>query len=224
MYLKWNQKTITDFSEQSINSLYNEGYVFTRLGKGVMDQTRSLRIDLTKFELNSENRRIKKKTEDLNIKVSAIPFIEYNWQIGKIAKDFYDTKFGKDIFSANKIKELLTDKEKSNFNTFFAYHIPDKMVGYAICYINDKMVHYSYPFYNLSETNDINNIGMGMMVRAIEWALQSGRQHIYLGSVQRPTDIYKLQFSGLEWFDGEKWNTDLAELKKILTHSTSSEL
>ena len=53
MYLTWAEKTITDFSDANINSLYNEGYVFTRIGKGVMQQTRSVRIDLSKFELSS---------------------------------------------------------------------------------------------------------------------------------------------------------------------------
>ena len=49
MYLKWEEKTIDDFSEKNIESTYNNGYVFTRVGKGVMNQTRSLRIDLGKF-------------------------------------------------------------------------------------------------------------------------------------------------------------------------------
>jgi len=41
--------------------MYDHGYVFTRIGKGVMHQTRSVRVDLAKFELTSENRRVLKK-------------------------------------------------------------------------------------------------------------------------------------------------------------------
>ena len=214
MYLKWKEQTITDFCDENINSLYCEGYVFTRLGKGKMQQTRSLRIDLSKFELSSENKRVLKKNEGLNLDIKAIPYENYNWQIGKIAKDFYDTKFGKGVFTANKIKELLTDKEKSNFNTLFEYNLTKDAIGNAICYANSKIVHYSYPFYILQ--NQTQSIGMGMMVMAIVAAKQNNMQYIYLGSAQRPTDVYKLQFAGLEWFDGEKWKTDLDELKNIL--------
>ena len=57
-------------------------------------------------------------------------------------------------------------------------------------------------------------MGMGMMIMAIAAAKQNNMQYIYLGSAQRPTDIYKLQFAGLEWFDGEKWNDDMKELKE----------
>ena len=59
----------------------------------------------------------------------------------------------------------------------------------------------------------ISNLGMGMMTKAIVWAKDSGKKYIYLGSFQRPTDTYKLQFSGLEWFDGRVWKNDLDELK-----------
>ncbi|MEK7212867.1 MAG: hypothetical protein AAB678_00315, partial [Patescibacteria group bacterium] len=63
MYLSWNNKTITDFSDKNITSLYCEGYLFTREGRGKMYQTRSLRIDLNKFEPSSENKRVLRKNE-----------------------------------------------------------------------------------------------------------------------------------------------------------------
>ena len=55
-----------------------------------------------------------------------------------------------------------------------------------------------------------------MMLKAIVWAKENGKKYVYLGSFQRPTDIYKLQFSGLEWFDGNTWQTDLNGLKNEL--------
>lgn len=67
MYLTWAEQTITDFSENNINNLYNGGFLFTREHLGSMYQTRSLRIDLSKFELTSENKRILKKTEGLRL-------------------------------------------------------------------------------------------------------------------------------------------------------------
>ncbi len=250
MYLSWNEKTITDFSDNNIESAYNDGYVFTRVGKGVMKQTRSLRIDLEKFELSSENKRILKKTEELSLGISPIPYEQYTWEIHKLGKDFYEQKFGKGTFSAQKIKELITDKEKSNFNQLFVYSLPAVIlthslrsvqapeestpikknsidpssattslgmtmpVGYCIALETKNILHYCYPFYNL----DINypNIGLGMMTKAIVWAKESNKKYIYLGSFSRPTDTYKLQFSGLEWFDGSGWQTNTDRLKTIL--------
>lgn len=214
MYLKWKQQTINDFSDSNINALYDDGYLFGRIGRGVMDQTRSVRIDLLKFELSSENRRIIKKTDGLEITNRGIPYHAYDWTIGKLAKDFYDNKFGEKTFSANKIKELLTDIKKSNFNKLLIYKLKTESVGYAICHETDELLHYCYPFYNLK--TDLPNLGLGMMLRAILWAKETNKQYVYLGSAQRPTDTYKLQFEGLEWFDGKEWQTDLEELKEII--------
>ncbi len=124
-------------------------------------------------------------------------------------------------FSANKIKELLTDEEKSNFNTFLIYKLKNNVVGYCIAYENKNILHYSYPFYD--RATDTSNLGLGMMLRAILHAQESGKKYIYLGSAQRPTDTYKLQFNGLEWFDGETWQTETEGLKSILTNETSND-
>lgn len=246
MYLSWKEKTISDFTDESVEQSYNEGFVFTRIGKGVMNQTRSLRIDLQKFELSSENRRILNKTKDLNFSVQPIPYIEYDWTIHKMGKEFYGKKFGKKTFSAQKIKELITDKDKSNFNRLFVYTLSlchpeqgegslsvgqrdsstplhsaqnDKNtpIGYAICLETKNILHYCYPFYQLQNTNyQLPNLGMGMMLKAIVWTKENNKKYIYLGSFQRPTDVYKLQFSGLEWFDGNTWQNDLNGLKNKL--------
>ena len=214
MYLKWKEITAPDFADSTLTNLYSEGFVLTRKGKGEMDQTRSLRIDLSKFVLSSENRRVLKKTDGLELQVIPLPYSDYSWEIGKLGKDFYEDKFGVGTFSANKIKELLTDSEKSNFNRLFLYTFENKKVGYSIVYENKDLLHYSYPFYDRS--TEISNLGLGMMLRAILHAQESGKKYIYLGSAQRPTDIYKLQFAGLEWFDGETWQTDEETLEKVL--------
>ena len=87
--------------------MYDRGYVFTRIGKGVMHQTRSVRIDLSRFELSSENRRILKRVGAMPLQLSGVPLTEYDWSIGKLAKDFYEEKFGPSIMSAAKVKEIL---------------------------------------------------------------------------------------------------------------------
>ena len=225
-YLSWDKKIITDFASENINSLYNQGYVFTRAGWGRMDQTRSLRIDLTKFKLTSENKRVLKKAEAMELKTSSIPYSDYHWSIGKLATDFYTKKFGAGTFSANKAKELMTNKDKSNFNVLLQFVLPSEAsrtqpddpspaaVGYCVARETDEILHYCYPFYNTESA--IPNLGMGMMLRAILYASEAGKKFIYLGSFQRPGDSYKLQFEGLEWWDGLRWTDDIEKLKIIL--------
>ena len=214
-YLHWNEQKITDFSPENISAMYDRGFVFTRLGKGIMHQTRSCRIDLEKFSLTSENRRVLKKTDDISIVLKKLPLKEYNYQLGRDAKYFYDTKFGPGTMSVQKVKEMLTDPLKSNFNGFLVYPRLGSELGYAIVRDEPSLLHYSYPFYHI----DISpkDMGLGMMTKTIQWAKENSKKFIYLGSLQRPTDTYKLQFEGIEWFDGKTWKTDLGEVKKMLT-------
>jgi len=218
-YLHWDEKTITDFGDKVITEMYAAGYVFTRIGKGVMHQTRSVRIDLSKFEMSSENRRVLKKTDGIDLKNIKLPMKEYDFSIGKLAKDFYATKFGSNIMSAQKVKEMLVNTDKSNFNTLLEYKSKGTFIGATIAYLNNDILHYSYPFYDLKETQ--KDTGLGMMIRAIMFAKESGLKYVYLGSLQRPTDTYKLQFSGLEWLDGGpsgsgRWSSDIEKVKKML--------
>lgn len=218
-YLSWNEKNVTDFSEKNISDLYSLGYVFTRKGRGVMQQTRSVRIDLSKFEPSSENRRVLRKA-NLGLIPIELPLNVYDFTIGKTAKDFYDTKFGPGIMSAQKIKEMLTDAHKSNFNLLLRFCDMNSgdVIGHAICHMNKDIMHYSYPFYDLKASKDT---GLGMMTLAVEYAQEKGAKYIYLGSMQRPSDTYKLQFEGIEWFDGGSdgsgiWSTDLEKVKEVL--------
>lgn len=218
--------------------MYDRGFVFTRPEEGLMHQTRSLRIDLEAFKPSSENRRILRKTEQLHLSFVTLPLPNYNWAIGKLAKDFYDTKFGEGTFSANKVKELLTGGRR-DFTRLFIYsnndvilskaknlsepqanestdpsaEPQDDIVGYCIAVETDEHIHYSFPFYHLDADK---NTGMGMMLKAILYAKEHGKKYIYLGSAQRPGDIYKLQFAGLEWFDGKTWSQDLNKLKQYI--------
>lgn len=209
-YLNWKEEKMVDFSASNINMMYDKGFVFTRIEKGVMQQTRSIRINLNKFEITSENRRILKKGNDISMNIFTIPYKDYSWKIGKIAKDFYDKKAG-GAFSANKIKELITTED--NFNILFSY----SEIGYTIAYMNENILHYCYPFYDLEKAS--KDMGMIMMIKAIEYAKSKNLKYVYLGSLQRPSDIYKLQFTGIEWFDGKEWKEDKEEVKMILNTS-----
>jgi arginyl-tRNA--protein-N-Asp/Glu arginylyltransferase len=212
-YLNWDTKIITDFSSEAIEKMYDAGYVFTRVDRGVMNKTRSFRIDLAKFEMTSENRRIAKKSENISLKTEKVPYEKYDWKIGKLAKDFYEKRAAQ--FSANKIKELLTDKDASNFNKLLVYSdLEKKVIGYAICFETKNISHYSFPFY-IDDPREPSR-GLGLMIIAMERAKSLGKKFIYLGSLQRPSDTYKLQFKGSEWFDGEKWTTAIEPLKGIL--------
>ncbi len=231
-YLNWDTKKIdvppglppeTPLPASTIERLYDEGYVATRVGKGIFNKTRSLRIRLSEYAPSSENRRIMRKATERGVafETTGLPYERYHWTIHKMAKEFYTEKFGADTFSANKVREIMSVLGSTDFNTLLIYRSViesnQQAIGYCIGLRTQRIFHYSYPFYNRRfAERELPSLGLSMMTQAVEWAKGSGHEFIYLGSLQRPSDTYKLQFAGAEWFDGERWQTDMAALKKIL--------
>lgn len=231
MYFKWHEQILAveapDFAQQAAN-LYERGYLLGRKQPGYFWQTRSLRLNLHTYLPSSENRRVLKKfaADFLDFQTCSLPIAaaDYSWKIHALGKQFYEAKFPDANFSANKLKQLLTTKY--GFNQLLIYRENgikttklaeslERVFGFNIGYLGIDFYHYCYPFYDLHK--DTNNLGMFMLLHAILWAQLLGLNYIYLGGVTRPADKYKLQFSGLEWFDGQSWQTDLNSLKSHLT-------
>jgi len=223
MYFKTAEKVVDFENEQEVSSAYESGFVLTRLSKGLMNQTRSLRINLSAFKLSSENKRILRKTEHLKSYYEQLPLQDYSWEIHKLGRDYYDKKFGTGVMSASKIRDMFVNPEENNMNSVFRYKNEDgqqtngkRFLGYALCYKNTTLLHYAYPFYELE--TEISNLGMGMMLHAITWASENNLKYVYLGSVVEQNSKYKLQFEGLEWWDTDElaWSLDIDKLKQII--------
>lgn len=193
----------------NIDQILASGFLSSRIAPGRFYLARSLRIDLSKFNLNSENRRILSKTEYMGLDMLDIDIKNYNYKIGKIAVDFYNQEGNtKKIFRPQTIKRLFKEQF---FNKLFVYTEAGNVFGYCMTLQTDKSLHYAYPFYDLSYRE--RNAGMGMMLRATMEAKELGLKYVYLGTIYTKASLYKLQFEGLEYFDGNKWSTDLKLLK-----------
>lgn len=216
-YLIFDEIALSNFTSEEINKYYSEGYIFGRRFKGDMYQTRSLRINLSEFETNSENRRILRKNESISLDIKQLPLENYSWEIHKMGKEFYESKFGKGIMSASKIKSMFNDIKDNNQSHVLVYTDENQsIIGYCLSYLNSEILHYSYPFYKTELIN--NTIGISMMTKAIIWAKNENRNFVYLGSVADKKARYKLQFKGLEWWDykNSQWSKDIKKLKELI--------
>jgi arginyl-tRNA--protein-N-Asp/Glu arginylyltransferase len=203
-YHSFAQIEIDPSNVGDIEKKYCEGYVYTRFGNSLMQQVRSVRVRLAHFRLSSENRRVLKHHPTLILHHAAQQGYRYQWAIGKMAKDFYE-RFGGSTFSANKVKELFTSPQ-SAMNAVLEYHgARGTPWGYCLCFETPALLHYAYPFY---ERSHAPSLGMAMMVRAVMWAKEQGKEYIYLGSIRNETSLYKFQFAGTEWFDGRQWREE----------------
>ncbi len=207
-YKYWQKINLKNFDVKNIVEKYNTGFVLTRI-KNEMHQIKSLRFGLKQFSLSSENRRILRKGEDFQIKILELPLgmEKYDWHIHAVGSKFYCDRFGAHIFSANKIKELITDPLKSNFNRLIVLQDKknNRSIGWCIGFEAADLFHYSYPFYELEYLQ--KNIGMIMLLKTILLIKDKNISQFYLGSIWDKKAKYKLQLQPAYFFDGKSWQT-----------------
>ncbi|MEW6610323.1 MAG: hypothetical protein AB1352_01680 [Patescibacteria group bacterium] len=208
LYHYFKELSLGQPSNERIAQNYDKGYVLTRLGPHIMRQVRSVRVPCEIFQLSSENRRIMRKYTSLALQHVSLPFPRYHWSMGKMAVDFYRNKSGVRAMSAQRVKTLFTSSS-SSMNGVFLYQWKDDEcpIGYCLSFSLPPMLHYAYPFYDTTRSRAfaLPSLGMAMMLKAILWAQEKQMSYVYLGSIQDERSLYKFQFKGVEWWDGEKW-------------------
>jgi len=223
--------------KDNLAQVYYGGWLPFRSKKDWFYLCRSSRVRLSEFELSSENRRILKKTEGLSYSVMPVEQFEYTPEVQKFCKRFADERFGKGVMPVAAIRKIFSDKgncthvmvfdSSGNTPTSTKSRGPLKraytpeLVGYIGVVVHGHFLHYAHPFYDLDGDA---NLGMGMMVRAVQWAKSQNKQFAYLGTCYGEASLYKTQFAGFQFFDGWKWSDDIGELKYLIRRSSEGYL
>ena len=175
---------------------------------------RQIRVNLPKFKLSSENRRILRKGKGVNVALVPREKYAYTPERRQFFKTYADIKFGKDVMTFERLDALFSSPIISHL-LVFTDAATDKEIGVATLYLEGKaLAFYYYAFYDLNYY--ARNLGMFMMTSAVaEFAVRSAR-YLYLGTCYLESALYKTQFAGAEFFNGFRWSADLKELKYIL--------
>lgn len=199
--------------DDSLDEVYGRGFLPSRKELNLFYLARSTRVDLSKFETSSENRRILRKVDYLDPEIINLEEFDYHYTIGKLGKDFYDNRGG-GKFSAYKVKWLFTSGACTHVIRFIDKKLDSKVIGYCLVNRTESILHYAYPFYDLQYLE--KNAGIGMMTKSILQAKEDGLKYCYLGTCYTKSSLYKTQFRGFEFFNGGGWVKDIEELKELV--------
>ncbi len=205
--------------DDSFEQMYNKGFLPTRINKDLFYLARSLRVSLKEHTPSSENRRIINKFPDLSVQLISLSDFQYNYEIGKLASDFYKRRSEVKGMSAQKIKSLITE---GYFTHILKFSLNGVLVGYCIVNSDVNVLHYAYPFYK--EEFEKSNMGMAMILSTIQLSQNKGLKYLYLGTVYTEQSLYKTQFVGAEYFNGIEWVNDIEGLKEIVRNHREGHL
>ena len=199
-----------------LNEIYNRG--FLPYSANLTQKTnhfylaRSLRINVENFVDSSENRRVNRKIEPLNIDFDLIDRREL------MSKDTalfsFCSTYAKERIGAGMPDDRLEYILHKDLATHFFYFSQESQpVGYVLAVITGKILHYWFSFFSTTVLNEYP-IGKWMMWVTIQWAKNNGLKYVYLGTCYGTKSLYKARdFKGVEFFDGNRWNSDISELK-----------
>jgi arginine-tRNA-protein transferase len=182
---------------------------------------RSVRVDLHRFHDTSENRRIDRKVQPLEIEVLVTEISAFDTAHPKFVK--FCTKYTAERFSDSNMDEerLRYVLSRQALTHIFTFHSKGHLLGYVFACLSGKILHYWYAFFN-TDYLKTHSLGKWMMWKTIRWAKDRGLQHVYLGTCYGEKALYKVRdHRGAEFFDGSAWNTDMYLLKSLCQHDTS---
>lgn len=205
-------------SNQELSEIYDKGFLpytgNTSLQKEVFYYARSLRVNLEKFDDTSENRRVNRMVEPLNIEMNVIPKSEFNIHDSafmQFCENYINERIGEDNMSIERWNYILSQETGTHL---FEFKSDGKIMGYVLAALNDEMVHYWFAFFD-TEYMRTHSLGKWMMWKVIRWAKENNLKYAYLGTAYKPAALYKIRdHKGLEFWDGSKWNTDVKILKE----------
>lgn len=202
-----------------LSKIYSKGFLPFRSIKNLYYLCRSVRVDLGKFELSSENRRILKKTDIFKWKLVKLDRFDYTPGVQKTCKEWFNQKFGQGQISVAAIRKIFT---AGIFTHVFVWEFDNDVVGQAIVFINNDLVHYAHLFYNPRLAK--SNLGVRMMLQAVIWSQENRKKFVYLGTCYTRSSLYKTEFSGLEFFNGFSWSDNIKELKYLIDRKSDDYL
>jgi leucyl-tRNA---protein transferase len=204
---------------EDVSPIYDKGFLpYTgniTLEKEVFYLARSLRVDLGRFEDTSENRRISRQMEPLNVEITAIKKEDFDLE-EPVFKDFCEAYISERIGGDNMTMERWNYILESSIGThILKFHNADQTFGYILGSLTDTIFHYWFAFFD-TEYMKSHSLGKWMMWRTISWAKEINLDYVYLGTAYKPAALYKIRdHKGLEFWDGREWNQDSKLLKTL---------
>lgn len=183
----------------SVDQNYQNGLLPQRNNKNLFYFQTSSRSNLKNLNLNSENRRILRKTEDFTFKKVPLKNFNYNPKIQKEISIWVKTLGWN--FPTSSIKNIF---KNHIFNYLYIWNDSQKnTIAYSICYFSKNISHIAYVFYNPEFAH--GNLPIRLVLQIILDSQKLGLKYCYLGRFSKDTGFYKRNMPGFEYFENHQW-------------------
>lgn len=205
--------------QEELDKIYQQGFLpYTgdiELTQDTFYLARSLRVDLQDFSSSSENRRVNRKAEPLEIDMEIHRKEDFDMQsqdFQEFCSAYAEERFAGGAMESNRLEYVL---EREMLTHIISFSNNEKTYGYVFAVMEKDMLHYWFSFYDTDFMRS-HSLGKWMMWKVIDWAKSQGLSYVYIGTCYREKSLYKVRdHKGAAFFDGQKWNKDIDLLKSL---------
>lgn len=205
--------------QSELPAIYARGFLpytgNTTIERDIFYLARSLRVELDDFSDSSENRRVNRKVEPLNIEIKVQSKSELdleNPDFLNFCMNYASERFSGNAMTQERLDYVLSRETGSHILTFYS---EKQVYGYVFAAIEGDSLHYWFAFFDQQYLKS-HALGKWMMWRTIVWAKEQGLAHVYLGTCYGKHSLYKVRdHKSLTFFDGTDWNSDMKRLKEL---------
>ena len=176
---------------------------------------RSLRVHLKNYNLSSENKRVAKKMEELDLVMICIQKEHYDLsqpEFEKFCLHYATTRFSNSSMTLARFRHIMNMPLGTHL---FKFTSNGSVLGYVFTVLESNILHYWYSFFDLQYLRS-HSLGKYMMSEIIKWAAENDFDYVYLGTCYGEHSLYKVRdFKGIEYWDGTFWSHDKKYLKTI---------
>jgi len=209
-------------TDDRLSEVYTQGYLpFSGSPDvhGVGYMARSLRIRLEHWLPNSENRRIYRKFDSVERVILPVTELIDRSQMLNFCHAYFAERHGENIMPAARLTYIL---DSGWVTDVISYLYQGKIAAYVWLGRDGTATHFYYSFYDLTYAKQ--SLGLWLMTDLALESQARGNEHLYLGTAYGEKGLYKINFDGLEWWDGQEWCTDRQALKQLCRTDESRKL
>jgi len=180
--------------------------------KGLMYQTRGVRVLASEFTRRHYHHRVVRKAEslgELETVVHPLKEFAFDTSVQDFFLRYFTFRFGKESMSRERLLAIVASGWITHVSEF---RIAGKPVAYMLEHHSEGLIHVWYQAYE--KKYEHAHLGSYLYILLIERAKEAGKQHVYFGVSYGSWMKYKANFAPLEYWNGSEWVRD-ANGKKV---------
>ncbi len=209
--------------------IYHKGFLpytgDTTLTQPMLYMARSFRIDLARYAESSENRRVNRKAEPFAMAMDIISKESFDLSDENFIS--FCTNYAEERFSGGSMSRERLQYVLHHSNCTHIAHVKsaERTIGYIVLGLHGAgtelaCLQYWFAFFDTTLMEHFP-VGKWMMGHAIRYAKEQGMHYAYLGTCYTEKALYKTRdFSGGEFFIGNRWHSDIDVLKTLCKRDT----